>query len=313
MAAPLFEFATTAMSTVVSVQIVGEHPNAAALAAESLDWFRLVEASCSRFDPASELVRLCHVAPGLAHVSPLLFEVLRVALAVANASDGAFDPTLGSALHAHGFDRHWVTQSRAPTMAPITTGQWRDMVLDEAELSVRLPNATSLDLGGIAKGFALDLAARALAGVADCCLVAGGDVLCRGLNADGRPWCTAVLDPFHPQQAAGTVTVEAPEYAVCTSGDYARRTANGHHLLDARQLVEPHHGVPSTTRMRSATVVAPQAAIADALATAAFVMGPQTAAVLLKEQMVDALLIDAEGTMHTVAGWGRANFVPCHP
>lgn len=307
MTAPLFEFATTAMSTVVSVQVVGEHPNATTLAAEALDWFRLVELSCSRFDPASELVRLGHAAPGPAHVSPLLFEVLRLALAVAGASDGAFDPTLGSALHAHGFDKNWVTQLAAPTMAPITTGQWRDIVLDEAELSVRLPHATALDLGGIAKGFALDLAARALAGVADCCLVAGGDVLCRGVNANGRPWCTAVLDPFRPQQAVCTVTVGAPEYAVCTSGDYVRRTAHGHHLLDARH----QHGVSCAAGMRSATVIAPQAAIADALATAAFVMGPQAASAMLKEQMVDALLIDTTGTSHTVAGWGRAQFTPC--
>lgn len=307
MPTPLFEYATTAMSTVVSVQIMGEHPNATALAAESLDWFRLVEASCSRFDPASELMRLCHAAPGPAHVSPLLFEVLRVALAVAQASEGAFDPTLGSALHARGFNRHWSSHEWAPAFAHITTGQWRDIVLDETALSVQLPIATALDLGGIAKGFALDLAARALAGIADCCVVAGGDLLCRGLNANGRPWCTAVLDPFRPQQAVCTVTVGAPEYAVCTSGDYVRRTAHGHHLLDARH----QHGVSCAAGMRSATVVAPQAAVADALATAAFVMGPQAASAMLKEQMVDAWLIDAEGTSHIVAGWGRAQFIPC--
>ncbi|GAB1340988.1 FAD:protein FMN transferase [Gemmatimonas sp.] len=307
MPTPLFEYATTAMSTVVSVQIMGEHPNATALAAESLDWFRLVEASCSRFDPASELMRLCHAAPGPAHVSPLLFEVLRVALAVAQASEGAFDPTLGSALHARGFNRHWSSHEWAPAFAHITTGQWRDIVLDETALSVQLPIATALDLGGIAKGFALDLAARALAGIADCCVVAGGDLLCRGLNANGRPWCTAVLDPFRPQQAVCTVTVGAPEYAVCTSGDYVRRTAHGHHLLDARH----QHGVSCAAGMRSATVIAPQAAIADALATAAFVMGPQAASAMLKEQMVDAWLIDAEGTSHIVTGWGRAQFTPC--
>ena len=298
-----FEHATTAMSTTVSVQIVGEHPNGTVLAADALDWFRLVESACSRFDAESELMRLCRVAPGTLRVSPLLFEVLRVALAVAETSGGAFDPTLGSALQAAGFDAHWQTDAPSPRIAGAVAGTWRDIMLDDASHSITVPSATLLDLGGIAKGFALDLAARALSAVAHCCIVAGGDLLCRGHNARGEPWRTAVLDPFDPQRAMCTVQVNAPEYAVCTSGDYARRSAFGHHLLDPRSAK-----LSSASALRSVTVVAPQAAIADALATAAFVLGPEAGAALLEQQQVDGYFVDRSGVHYEVIGWGRATF-----
>lgn len=300
---PTHEFVAMAMSTTVSVQIVGDYPNATALAGEALDWFRLVEATCTRFDPASELQRLCHVAPERAHVSPLLFEVLRVALAVAEASGGAFDPTLGCALHARGFDAHWQSASRAPVPPQAVDGVWRTIRLDESQHTVTLPQRTLLDLGGVAKGFALDLAARALAAVADCCVVAGGDLWCRGLNANGTPWRTAIVDPFDTSATAAVVEVNAPEFAICTSGDYRRRTPEGHHLLDPRGAM-----VRSAGTTHSVTVIAPQAAIADALATAAFVLGPTQAIPLLEEQAVDAYIVDEHGRHHTVHGWRRSIF-----
>lgn len=297
------EFVSTAMSTTVSVQIVGDAPDAERLAAEVFDWFALVEAACSRFDPTSELQRLCHVAPGTAHVSPLLFEVLRVALAVAVASDGAFDPTLGHALQAHGFGTHWRTAAAAPVPPQAADRTWRDIQLDDEAHTVTMPSPTLLDLGGVAKGFALDLAAHALSDVPDCCVVAGGDLICRGTNAAGAPWRTAIVDPGAPQRTACLAQVDAAEYAICTSGDYARRGDRGHHLLDPRTAP-----VRPAERVRSVTLVAPQAAVADPLATAAFVLGPDEAAPLLEAQQVDALFIDAEGQHRTVHGWHRATF-----
>jgi thiamine biosynthesis lipoprotein len=302
---PLFEYVTTAMSTTVSVQIVGAHPNAETLAAEALDWFRVVESTCSRFDPTSELSQLCNSAPAWTTVPTLLFEVLRVALAVSQASRGAFDPTVGAALQTRGFDTHWQTGARRTTRTHAQQADWRDVSLDDATGRVRLHRALQLDLGAVAKGFALDLAARAMAGVADCCLVAGGDLLCRGTNARGRVWQTAIVHPLATDRSAGTLEVHAPEYAICTSGGYARRNAHGHHLLDPRRP-----GAPNADSLASATVIAPQAGIADALATAAFVLGAEDARALLEEQGVDAVLIDARGVLHLVNGWARSTFMP---
>ncbi|MCA2991473.1 FAD:protein FMN transferase [Gemmatimonas sp.] len=303
------EFVTTAMSTTVSVQLVGAIPEAAARAAQAVEWFRVVEAHGSRFLGDSEVSRLCRNERGPQAVSPLLFELLRVAWAVAAATDGAFDPTLGRALHHHGFDRSWQDGHRVPrnptpdtATAPLS-GAWRQAVLDEATGTIALPPQTMLDLGGIAKGFALDLAARSLHDVPNMCVVAGGDLHCRGHNPRGAPWRTAVRHPVQQDGAACVVEVAAEEYALCTSGDYARVTAAGHHLLDPRSKAP----TPSVG-LRSVTVVAPHAVVADALATAAFVLGANAGAALLAEHGVDAYFIDADGTHHEVHEWGCTTF-----
>jgi thiamine biosynthesis lipoprotein len=310
---PTYEFVSTAMSTTVSVQIVGAHPNAEALAADALDWFRIVESTCSRFDTSSDLARLCAATGVWTPVTPLLFEVLRVALAVAEASDGAFDPTLGAALHTMGFDTHWQTGARLAPRSFDEPAHWRDVQLDDERRRVWLARPLMLDLGAVAKGFALDLAARAMAGVAHCCIVAGGDLVYRGANALGRPWRTAIVDPLSPERSAAVVEVNAPEYAVCTSGGYRRVTAQGHHLLTPLQQanstgVTGVTGVAQAHALASVTVIAPQAAIADPLSTAVFVLGAERGAALLESQGVDGLLIGADGAQFEVRGWARSHF-----
>jgi thiamine biosynthesis lipoprotein len=308
----LYEFVGTAMSTAVSVQIVGAHPNAQSLAAEAFDWFRIVEATCSRFDEASDLSRLCRTSAEWTPVTPLLFEVLRVAQAVADASDGAFDPTVGAAVHAMGFDTHWQTGARPALPSMSEPASWRDVQLDEHTTCVRLERPLQLDLGAVAKGFAIDLAARAMAGLADCCIVAGGDLLCRGTNARGRPWRTAIVDPLAPERSAAVAEVDATEYAICTSGGYRRVSDHGHHLLIPTSRAHDSGDAPARnpSHLASVTVIAPHAVIADALATAVFVLGVERGTRLLEAQSVDGLLITPCGTQHVVRGWGRSRVLP---
>jgi thiamine biosynthesis lipoprotein len=303
------EFVTTAMSTTVSVQLVGAIPEAATRAAQAVEWFRVVEAHCSRFLGDSEVSALYRSERSPQPVSPLLFELLRVAWAVASATGGAFDPTLGRALHHHGFDRSWqdghqVSLRTTPdAAAPHMSGAWREAVLDKTASTIALPPHTVLDLGGIAKGFALDLAAQSLHDVPNVCIVAGGDLYCRGHNPRGTPWRTAVRHPVEGEGAACVVDVAAQEYALCTSGDYTRVAAAGHHLLDPRSEAP----TPSVG-LHSVTVVAPTAVVADALATAAFVLGADAGAALLREQRVDGYFIDSAGAHHEVHGWGASTF-----
>lgn len=296
---PTYEFVATAMSTTISLQLVGELPDAPSRAADALGWFDLVERSCSRFDQSSELMRLTHTRDGFTPVSPLLFEVLRVARSVAEASDGAFDPAVGARVHALGFNRPWRGGAAIGLEPHDTDATWRDITLDDAACAVRLARPLQLDLGAIAKGFATDLAARALAAVAHCAINAGGDLLYRGRNAKGEPWRTAIVHPRDERARLATLTCDAAEFAVCTSGDYVRRTARGHHLVDPRQ-----REATSASCSQSATVVAPQAAIADGLATAAFVLGPDAGAALLEAQGVDGCIVGADGAVHMARGWG---------
>jgi len=296
---PTYEYVTSAMSTTISLQIVGEHHDAPSHAAQALRWFDLVERSCSRFEASSDLMQLSQTSGVFTPVSPLLFEVLRVACAVAEASAGAFDPTVGARMHALGFNRPWRGGAAVVPAAHDDDASWRDISLDDTACAVRLARPMQLDLGAIAKGFAIDLAARALAAVAHGAINAGGDLLYRGRNAKGEPWRTAIVHPRNERARLATLTCTAPEFAICTSGDYARRTARGHHLVDPLQPV-----ATSAARSQSVTLVAPQAAIADGLATAAFVMGPEAGAVLLRTHGVDGCLVGADGTVHLVHGWG---------
>ncbi len=142
-----------------------------------------------------------------------------------------------------------------------------------------------LDLGAVAKGFAIDLAARELDVFADFAVEAGGDMYVKGRNAMGAPWQIGIR---HPRDDGELIArVHLSNAAICTSGDYERRTPSadsGHHL------VNPASG-HSPAAIASVTVIAPTAMAADALSTAAFVLGPQEGLQFLIEQGVEGLII----------------------
>jgi thiamine biosynthesis lipoprotein len=149
----------------------------------------------------------------------------------------------------------------------------------------------SLDLGGIAKGFALDRAAAALReeGIEQALLNAGGDVVALGGKGD-RPWTIGIRDPRDPKGLMGTLKVRG--MAVMTSGDYERfflhQGRRYHHILD------PRTGYPARGCI-SVTVVGPDATRADALATAAFVLGPRRGLALLEMVAgIEGIVVDEE-------------------
>jgi FAD:protein FMN transferase len=259
------------MGTVVSIEV--DAPQTAVMRA--FEWFRQVEAVCSRFDPASELRRLPVGEP--THASPILFEALGFALKVADETEGAFDPTLGSRMAARGYNRHYAT--RAIIDAPGTEdASFRDVVLDANDHTILLKRPLTLDLGAVAKGLAVDAAARELQAFQDFCIDAGGDIYFGGRNLKGEPWSVGIR---HPHQRDGIVDrFHVSDRAVCTSGDYER----GPHILDPRDAA-------AALRVASATVIAPNAMLADAMATAAFVLGPEQGIALLDRMGLQGLLI----------------------
>ncbi len=296
----VYEHAAAAMGTVVSIMLAGGEPaRHADGAARGLAWFSRVEAVCSRFDEDSELRQLCRHVNVPVPVSELLFEALQFACAVAEASDGAFDPTVGAVMETLGFDRHWRTDDRSPSLtAPIATGTWRDVELDPATHTVTLARPLLLDLGGLAKGLAIDLAAKELAEFEHFAIDAGGDLYLSGCNGEGMPWSVGVRDPRLAD--AFIARLRARNVAVCTSGDYERRTAMGdaHHLVDPRTTTSAADAI-------SATVVASHAMVADALATAAFVLGPARGIALLERHGVEGLIVGADRARAETTGMHR--------
>jgi thiamine biosynthesis lipoprotein len=279
------------MGTVVTIQVVGHDANEAertereAGVARALEWFTHITAQCSRFDPASELSRLTTQVGVAVPVSTLLFESLKFALAVAADTNGAFDPSVGHRLEGRGFDTNYQTGVRRRSTVDATSCvSYRDIVLDEEAQTIMLATPMVLDLGAIVKGLAIDAAALELAPFKNFAIDAGGDIYVVGSNWSGDPWRVGIRHPRKPDELVDTLTVS--NTAICTSGDYFRRgspDASDHHILDATTG-------ETALSSASATVIAPTAIVADALATAAFILGPTAGIALLERHGVEGLI-----------------------
>ena len=293
-----FLLSTTSMGTVVTIHIVGggapgdraAHHRAAERA---LGWFREIERVCSRFEPTSEVSALSSRVGEPVAVSPMLFAAAHFALAVAEETDGAFDPTLGSLLEAAGFN-HEHRSGWPVRIAPASNGDatFRDVVLDAETQTIRLERPLLLDLGAVAKGLAIDMAVKQLHddGYESFTVDAGGDLYLAGTNAAGEPWSVGIRHPRREGEILESFRVS--NTAVCTSGDYERRvsaecSAIEHHIIDPRTR-------SSATRCASVTTLASSAMVADALGTAAFVLGPIDGLALLERHGIEAVIITPE-------------------
>lgn len=301
------------MGTIVTIDVPGHGASGRARRerARAVDrafaWFDRVEAVCSRFDATSELRRLCARAGRPVVVSPMLFEAVRFAMAVAEETEGAFDPTVGARMEARGFTRHYRDSSEQRTaVPPADTVSFRDVELDADARSVCLHRPLVLDLGAVAKGLAIDMAAQALAPLVNFAVDAGGDLFLGGHNADDAPWTVGVRHPRDPAQLLARLALS--DAALCTSGDYERRVHDAsspetsvvsggeHHLLDPRTGRSPADAI-------SVSVVAPTAMVADALGTAAFVLGCTAGLALLARHDLRGCLVDAQLTCHHTLDW----------
>ena len=293
-----FLLSTASMGTVVTIHIVGGSSSsdraAQHRAAErALGWFREVERVCSRFQPTSEVSGLSLRVGEAVPASPMLFAATHFALAVAEETDGAFDPTLGSLLEAAGFNHEY--RSGWPVrIAPSPDGEasFRDVELDTEARTITLRRPLLLDLGAVAKGLAIDMAAKELRddGYENFTVDAGGDLYLAGLNAAGESWSVGIRHPRREGELIDELRVS--NTAVCTSGDYERRASGEdaaieHHIIDPRTR-------SSAMRCASVTTLAPSAMVADALGTAAFVLGPIDGLALLERHGIDAIIISPD-------------------
>jgi thiamine biosynthesis lipoprotein len=218
--------------------------------------------------------------------------VAAFAMDLAHQTHGAFDPTVGARLEQLGFNTNYRTGETLRTAVPAEGVSFRDVKLDRRAQTILLRRPLILDLNAVAKGLAIDLAARELEAYPDVCVEAGGDLYVRGANAAGEPWHVGIQHPRAEGLLARTLRVS--DAAVCTSGDYERRGTGGEgHILDARS----HQPVRD---LASATVIAPTAMAADGLSTAAMVLGRTDGLRFLRDQGVRGLLIAADGTIESV-------------
>lgn len=291
-----------AMGTEVTIQGYHEDPvlldNALAAARTELD--RVEDLMTSWRD--SPLVRMNDGANGEPQLVPKeLSELIERALAVAYRSGGAFDPTYASVGKLWDFkaDPPVLPEADAIARALKCVG-WQKVKVDSEASTVAMPAGTRLGLGGIAKGYGVDRAMQVLIdhGIENGIVNAGGDLKALGTEA-GKPWEVAIKHPRDRDRAIALIPVS--NVCLVTSGDYERffelDGTRYHHIFD------PRTGRPAVGGCMSATVTAPDAAIADAVATAACVLGPAVGLELLESlPRIEGILVGMDGKVHVSTG-----------
>ena len=291
-----------AMSTLVTVtaihQSAGFAEDAVGRAYEEMD--RLI-GIFSRYEETSALSVL-NAQGRLDGPPPELTAVVLETLAYHRLSDGAFDPTVAPLvdLFRSCFEG---PVAREPSAVEIDAARERtgaDGIAASRRRVWLTRDGMALTLDGIAKGYIVDQMAAALerAGIARYLVEAGGDIRTGGLKEDGLPWAVAVRDPAGDGRLPGTLYLSGG--AVATSGSYERyydATRRFHHLVDPVTGSSPHDSV-------SATVVAPTATAADALATAVMVLGASAGVALVQRFAGCAcLVVRSDGTLTHSHGW----------
>ena len=289
-----------AMGTDVTIEALGPDLatlDAALLAAEVE--LRRVEDLCTSWRD-SPLTRMnARAGQGPAPLDLELATLIGRGLAVGELSGGAFDVTFA------GVGRLWDFKADPPVLpaedeitAALAVVDYRAVDLDLDAGTLALPAGAAIGLGGIAKGYGVDRAMAVLLeqGVEHGLVNAGGDLKVLGTKA-GEPWRVAIRHPRDRESVLAMVPLS--NTCIVTSGDYERffehEGRRYHHILD------PRTGYPSTGAM-SATVLAPDAAFADALATALAVLGPEALALVEDLDRVEALVVDLDGEVHRSSG-----------
>ncbi len=246
----------------------------------------------------SEVSRLSRSVSGT-EVTAETAEVIELGLRMAEKSRGAFDLTLGR------LKTLWAVESdqpRVPTAAEIgmaLAGTGPQALHLEGRFVHKGTPTLVVDLGGIAKGYAIDRAVEVLrqAGVDSASVNAGGDIGLLGDRGDG-PWRIGIQHPRRPGSLLAVIEVAGR--AIVTSGDYERYFERDGHRY--HHLFDPATGYPAAG-CQSVTVLAASAAEADALATAAFVLGPEKGLAFLQAQAgVDGLIVAADGSRQATSG-----------
>jgi len=293
------------MGTRITVELWSEDKGKADQAIDAvLDEFRRLDESMSTYKPTSEVSQVnSRAADGPMHISKELFDLLVTAKEYSVLTDGAFDITYASVGYLYDFRKH-IRPDEAQISKALPAVNYRHILLDPKEQTVQFSRkGVRIDLGGIAKGYAVDCGINVLKarGFTRAYVGAGGDSRIIG-DRFGKPWVVGVRDP---RKGEGEVIARIPlvNAAISTSGDYERFFDEGgvryHHIID------PHTG-HSASKVRSATVIGPYATRTDGLSKTAFVLGPEKAMEIYNRiDDIDAIIVKLDGTVVYSKGMQR--------
>jgi len=292
------------MDTVVSITVVS---GSGAAADQAIDRaFAAIDRFGSLIDffsDKSELTlinRNAGIKPTV--VSPDTADVIEKAVSVSKRSWGAFDATIGPVSRLWDFHEKIRPDDGAIKKYLPLVG-YRDIIIDRQKSTVFLRKKGMLmDLGGIAKGYAADLAVDSLrqAGIAAGIVAVAGDIRTFGTKPDGEAWNIGIKNPRQKGESDDVLAeIRLSGKAVSTAGDYERffieKGRRYHHLLD------PKTGYPAEG-CRSVTVIADRGVYSDAFSTAVFILGPEKGMSLLREAGMEGVIVDNNGTIRPTPG-----------
>jgi thiamine biosynthesis lipoprotein len=294
------------MGTRITVELWDEDPAKAERAIDAvLDEMRHIDESMSTYKPTSEVSQVNDkAANGPMPIGKELFDLLTTAKEYSVITDGAFDITYASVGYLYDFRKH-SRPDEAQIAKALPAIDYRHVILDPKNQTVFFSQkGVRIDLGGIAKGYAVDRGIEVLKslGYTRAYVGAGGDSRIIG-DRFGKPWVVGIRDP---RKGEGNVIARIPlvDAAISTSGDYERffeeQGVRYHHIIDPRT----GH---SASKVRSATVIGPYATRTDGLSKTAFVLGPEKAMEIYNRlDDIDAIIVKLDGTVVYSKGMQRA-------
>ncbi len=294
---PPVEQAWTTMGTFASLTLPASESNRLELCvSETTKCFKEVDEMLSVYIPESEISEL-NSTTGIVSVGDETFMLLEDVAFYADLTEGAFDPTVGSLIQLWGFSGGEPPKTMPPEDAiaqALERSGYKNLLIEftskgRREVSFTRPGM-SIDLGGIAKGHAVDNAYHLLSRheSLSALINLGGNIRCLGKASRKRPWRIGVRNPFDGTQLLGSLSLE-PGQAIATSGNYERFI-----MLDGKRyshIIDPVTGYP-VQGMAGVTVLSGDAKDADVMSTALFVKGMDGApALLAKRPETHALLV----------------------
>lgn len=289
------------MGTRVEVQLWAEDESTARRAIDAvMAEMRRTDELMSTYKPDSQLSQVnAHAYERPVKVDADIIDVVETALQYSRLSDGAFDITYASVGYLYDYRAHR-HPSDAQIAAALPAVDYRQLLVDRDARTIRfLKPGMRIDLGGIAKGWAVDRGVEILQefGIEHAMVNAGGDTRLLG-DRRGKPWIVGIRDPRN--EGAVVTRIPMQDEAMSTSGDYERFFEEGgvryHHILS------PGTG-KSPGLVRSVTVIGPTATRTDGLTKPVFILGPERGMDFIRRMGdVEAVIVDAEGRIHYSPG-----------
>jgi FAD:protein FMN transferase len=279
-----YEDSHTSMGTEFTVVAYGrDRAYLAEVVREVFEKFDRIDAQMSNYKASSELSQINREAARRAVVvEPKLFHLIQDSLRQSRESDGAFDITVGPLIKAWGFFRG---EGRFPDEKELAEVMghvgFRHVHLDAAQRTIRFDaEGIELDLGAIAKGYALDRAAEILRanGITQALISSGtSSLIALGSPPGERGWKVSIRDPFDKQRAADVILLK--NYSLSVSGNYEKFFKLSGKVYS--HILNPKTGRP-VENMLSAAVLAPLGEMSDALSTTLYVLGVERSKEFLK-------------------------------